>query len=166
MQVFLYFYQQTFPLHFLQISLKQSPQTSSCSSWKLIKKLLLNKELQTIWSGLYLWTITGFLSVNYITWCNQVILINNLENGSRRCVCYVITRMLGEHERSGQACFYFFYNISRRYYIVKNFTQKIDIEIILTLFSVTWRALAFTVAWLFYRAKEQKQYNIFITFRR
>jgi hypothetical protein len=24
--------------------------------------------------------------------------------------------------------FYFFYNISRRYYIVNNFTQKIDVE--------------------------------------
>jgi hypothetical protein len=28
--------------------------------------------------------------------------------------------------------FYFFYNISRRYYIVNNFTQKIDVEILLT----------------------------------
>ena len=28
--------------------------------------------------------------------------------------------------------FYFFYNISGRYYIVNNFTQKIDVEILLT----------------------------------
>jgi hypothetical protein len=28
--------------------------------------------------------------------------------------------------------FYLFYNISKRYYIVNNFTQKIDVEILLT----------------------------------
>ena len=28
--------------------------------------------------------------------------------------------------------FYFFYNINRRYYIVNNFAQKIDVQILLT----------------------------------
>jgi hypothetical protein len=55
--------------------------------------------------------------------------------------------------------FYFFYNISRRFYIINNFTQGIDIEILLT--CTQWRhAHAFTVAWIFKRAKEQKQYKI------
>jgi hypothetical protein len=48
--------------------------------------------------------------------------------------------------------FYFFYNISRRYYIVNNLTQKIDVETLLTW--TQWRhAHAFTVAWIFKRAK-------------
>ena len=57
--------------------------------------------------------------------------------------------------------FYFFYNISRRYYIVNNFTQKIDVEILLTY--AQWRhAHAFTVAWIFKRAKEQNCQNNYI----
>jgi hypothetical protein len=59
--------------------------------------------------------------------------------------------------------FYFFYNISRRYYIVNNFTQKIDVEILLTY--TQWRhAHAFTVAWIFKRAKEQHCQNNIQTF--
>jgi hypothetical protein len=50
--------------------------------------------------------------------------------------------------------FYFFYNISRRYYIVNNFTQKIEVEILLTY--TQWRHThAFTVAWIFKWVKEQ-----------
>jgi hypothetical protein len=59
--------------------------------------------------------------------------------------------------------FYFFYNISRRYYIVNNFTRKIDVEILLT--CTRWRhAHAFTVAWIFKRAKEPNCQNNVQTF--
>jgi hypothetical protein len=45
-------------------------------------------------------------------------------------------------------CFYFFYNISRRYYMVNNFTQKINFGILVT--CTRWRhAHAFTVTWIF-----------------
>jgi hypothetical protein len=65
---------------------------------------------------------------------------------------------LSHHKRTRRV-FLFLYNISRRFYIINNFTQGIDIEILLT--CTQWRhAHAFTVAWIFKRAKEQKQYKI------
>ena len=36
------------------------------------------------------------------------------------------------HNKHTRQAFYFFYNISERYSIVNNFTQKIDVKILLT----------------------------------
>jgi hypothetical protein len=59
--------------------------------------------------------------------------------------------------------FYFFYNISRRYYIVNNFTQKIDVQILLI--STQWRhAHDFTIAWIFKRAEVKNGQNNIQTF--